>query len=93
MASRCSQNRCCITYFRDASRLDDQHAIGKGQHVEDIVGDQHRRPTVVCKLVPQQLSHRRRSRDVETGERFVEQQHVGFGGEGPGERDALSLAA
>ena len=41
----------------------------------------------------QQLAHRRSDCDVETGQRFVEQQHVGFGGQRARERDALRLPA
>ena len=76
---------------RPASSDDD--AVGERDDVEQVVRDEHRGPAVAHQHAAQHRAHRGGHADVEPGQRFVEQQHLGFGGQGAGQRDALGLPA
>ena len=71
--------------------LDDDDPVGQQQRVEDVVGDDDDR--AVGQHPAQHLAQRGRDRDVEGGHRLVEQQQPRVGGERPGDRDPLRLAA
>ena len=71
--------------------LEDQHAVGQRHHVEQVVGDQHRRAAVAREHPAQHRADRRRDGHVEPGHRLVEQQHVGFTGQRPCDRHPLGL--
>ncbi len=57
------------------------------------MGDQHRGAVVTGQHAAQHLAHRGGRSDVQSGQRLVEQQHVGFGGKRSGQRHPLSLPA
>ncbi len=91
MATRCGQYRRRRTGFDNSTGLQNQDAVGQGQHIEKVVGDQHCRSAVAGQIVTQQLSHRARGGDVEAGERLVEQQHIRVCGHCTRQSDTLSL--
>ena len=80
-------------------RLDDpalgehHHPVGEHQRVERGVGDEHGGLLAVAHDPAQQRAHGGCGVDVERGERLVEQQEVGIGGERAGQRHPLLLAA
>ena len=90
---RRGQNRCRRTGFDNSAGLQNQDAVGQGQHIEKLVGDQHCGPSVTGQLVTQQLPHRAGGGDVESGEGLVEQQHVGVRGQCTRQSDTLGLTA
>ncbi len=57
------------------------------------MGDQHGRFLLPPQHLVQQPTHGRRGIDVERGQRLVEQQQSGIGGQRPRQRDALGLTA
>ena len=57
------------------------------------MGDQHDRPGEVGEVRAQEGAHVDPGAGVERGHRLVEQQHLGLGGERPGQRHPLRLAA
>ena len=58
----------------------------------EVVGDEEQRDPEVAPDLLEQLEHLRLDRDVERGDRLVEDQHGGIGGERTGDGDALSLS-
>ena len=57
------------------------------------MGDQHRGAAVTGQHPAQHFAHRGGGGDVQSGQRLVEQQHVGFGGQRPSQRHPLGLPA
>ncbi len=79
------------TRLHDPAAVHDEYAMSQQQGVEQIVGDDDRRP--VRQHLPQHAAQRRRGADVQSGHRFVEQQQVGRGRQRPRDRDPLSLSS
>ena len=68
-------------------------AVGEHQRVERGVGDEHGGLLAVAHDPAQQRTHRGGGVDVQRGERLVEQQKIGIGGEGAGQCHPLLLTA
>ena len=79
------------TLLDDAAVVHDDDAVGQEVRVERVVGDEDR--GAVGEDVGEHSAELRRDRDVEGGERFVEQQQARLGRERAGDRHALRLAA
>ena len=82
-----------VALLRDPAVLDDQHPGGERERVEGVVGDQHGDPGVRREVAAELDPQRRGHADVEPGERLVEQQQRGVGGERARDRHPLGLAA
>ena len=77
----------------DATGFDDDETVGEDDRVDGVVGDQQpgagEGGEVSAELGPDTEA----GRGVERGERFVEEQQAGVGGEGAGEGDPLGLSS
>ena len=71
--------------------VQDDDAVREQQRVEEVVGDDDRRP--VGQHPPQHPAEQRRGADVQRGHRLVEQQQARVGGERAGDGDPLRLTA
>jgi len=71
----------------------DVHRAGQQQGLLQVVGDQQGCQAGALPQVAQELLHRFADLDVEGAEGFIEQQHLRFGRQGPGDGDALLHAA
>ena len=63
------------------------------ERLVDVVGDEQDGRPVPAPQLEHQLVHLDAGQGVEGAERLVEQQQVGVADQGPGQRDALGLAA
>ena len=82
-----------VAYLLDAPARHDGHAVGHGQRLALVMG--HEDGALAC--LAQDLSHLAAElcahRLVQAREGLVEQQHVGSGGQGTGQRHSLLHAA
>ena len=85
------QYRCSRTCFGDPAGFQDQHPVGEREHIQQIVGDQHRRTAVAGQHPAQHLAHGGGGGDIQPGQRLVKQQYVGFGGQRAGQGHPLGL--
>lgn len=76
-----------------AARLQHTHLVGQVRDDAQIVTHQHCRQAQFVAQGGDQVQHAPLGDDVQAGRRLVEDQHLGAGGEGHGEGDALLLAA
>ena len=77
----------------DAPCLEDGDAVGEGVGVDGVVGDEQPDAVERGEVPAQVAADLAAGAGVEGGEGLVEQQQAGLGGEGPGQGDALGLAA
>jgi hypothetical protein len=77
----------------DPAVLDDHQPVGEHHRVQRIVGDQQSAALVPGEVLAEFGAHVERRTGVQGGQWFVQQEYVGFGGEGADQRDALGLAA
>ena len=77
----------------DAAALDDEQPVGQHHRLERVVGDEQDRPGEVGEVPAQLGADLEPGAGVERGQRLVEQQQPGVGGERAGERDPLRLPA
>ena len=75
------------------SALDDDESVGEDDRIDGVVGDEQAGAVEGGEVAAQLRPHRHPGRGVEGGERLVEQEQARIGGQGPGEGDALRLAA
>ena len=75
-----------------STALEDHHPIGQGVGVERIVGDEQPHALEGGEVAAQVAAHVGAGADVEGGQRLVEQEQPGVGGQGPGQRHPLGLA-
>ena len=92
-AARAGQHVPRGTLFDDPAFGEHDHPVGEHQRVERGVGDEQGGLLAVAHDPAQQRAHGGRGVDVERGERLVQQQEVGVGGERAGQRHPLLLAA
>ena len=79
--------------LHDLAGVHDQDLVGEVPGRGDVVGDvQHGQAEALAQVV-EQVQHLEPDRDVQHGHRLVGQQHGRAGGQRPGERDPLALAA
>ncbi len=77
----------------DAAAVDHRHVAGDVAHDGHLVGDQQDGQAKIAVDVGQQLQHRLRGLGIERRGGLVRQQHLGPGGQRPGDADALLLPA
>ena len=77
----------------DAARFEDDDAVGEGVGVDGVVGDEEADAVERGEVAAQVAADVAAGAGVEGGERLVEQQQAGLGGQGAGQGDALGLAA
>ena len=78
---------------RDAAVGEDDDPVGERDRLVDVVGDEHDGRAVPLVQLLQQPVHADAGQGVEGAERLVEQQQLRLAHEGPGQGDALGLAA
>ena len=81
------------TYFDDLPQVHDGHSLAHVGNDAHIVRDEDGRHTEAPLQLPQYLQHLRLNRHVERGDRLVGDDQLRLAGEGPGDADALALAA
>ena len=74
-------------------RFEDDDAVGEGVGVDGVVGDEQADAVERGEVAAQVAADVAAGAGVEGGERFVEQQEAGLGGQGAGQGDPLGLAA
>ena len=74
-------------------RFEDDDAVGEGVGVDGVVGDEEADAVERGEVAAQVAADVAAGAGVEGGERFVEEQQAGLGGQGAGEGDALGLPA
>jgi hypothetical protein len=79
--------------FHDPSVVHDGHPIAHVLHERQIMGNEETRQAKLLTKVGQEIDHLSADRDVEGTHRFVQDDQLGFHGQGPGNPDALSLPA
>ena len=77
----------------DPALLQDEDAVGQQDGLLDVVGDQEHPRLVARAEVGHQRLHLEAGEGVEGGERLVEQEELWLSDQGPGQGDALGLAA
>ena len=82
-----------VPVWTTASSFEDDDAVGEGVGVDGVVGDEEADAVEGGEVAAQVAADVAAGAGVEGGERFVEQQQAGFGGQGAGQGDALGLAA
>ena len=88
-----SQNAADGANLHHPAAVDDQHPVGEREDVEHIVGDQQNRARTPGEHPPQHRPGRRRTGDIEPGQRLVEDQHIRIGRQRPGQCHPLRLTA
>ncbi len=73
--------------------FEDDDAVGQGVGVDGVVGDEEPDAVEGGQVATQVPAHVAASAGIERGERFIEQEQARLGGQGAGQRHALSLAA
>ena len=81
------------TFLGDPALQHDGHPVGHGEGLVVVVRDEDRGGAGRDEDLPQVPGEPVPQRPVQRAERLVEQQQLGVGGQRPGERDALLLAA
>ena len=77
----------------DRAGVEHGDGVGDRERLVLVVGDDERGGPGAVEGLAHLRAHRLAQRGVERGERLVEEDERRVGGEGPGERDALLLAA
>ena len=79
--------------LHDAPAFEDDDAVGQGVGVDGVVGDEQADAVEGGEVAAQVAADVAAGAGVEGGERLVEQEQAGLGGQRPGQRDPLRLAA
>ncbi len=79
-------------FLGDEAVVEHQHPGREGEGVEGVVGDQQGHAGEVAQVLGQLEAQAGRDADVEAGERLVEEQHGGLGGQRASQGDPLGLA-
>ena len=79
--------------LHDPARLEDHDPVGQGVGVDRVVGDEQADAVEGGQVAAQVAADLAAGAGVEGGQRLVEQQQAGLGGQRPGQRDPLGLAA
>ena len=77
----------------DRPGLEDHDTIGQGIGVDRIMGDEHGHSIERVEMTSQVPAHLAADRDIEGGERLVEEEQPRIADESAGEGDSLGLAA
>ena len=77
----------------DLAQVHHRDAVGDVAHHRQVVGDEHVRQVQLVLQVLQQVHHLGLDGHVERGDRLVGDDQLGLQGQGPGDADALALAA
>ena len=77
----------------DAAVLDDHQPVGEHHGVQRVVRDQDRHGLELGQVAPELGADVEAGTGVQRGQRLVEEQQPGAGGQGAGEGDPLGLAA
>ena len=77
----------------DAPPVHDRDPRAQEPHHGEVVGDEEEGKVVLALELEQEIQHLRLDRDVEGRDGLVEDDEARLGREGPGDRDALALAA
>ena len=77
----------------DLAFLEDDEPVGQRDRLQGVVGDKDADTLKSGKLARQLAAHFRADGDVESGQRFVEEEEARLGGQCAQQRDALRLAS
>src|SRR4029450_12416086 len=77
----------------DLAQVHDGDPVADMAHHRQVVGDEHVGQSQASLQLFEQVDHTGLDGDVERRDRLVEDQHLGLESEGPGDADALTLAA
>ena len=72
-----------VSVVDDPARLEDQHPVGEGDGLVDVVRHQQHAESVLAPQVEQQRAHAQPGKRVQRAERFVEQQQFRLGRPAP----------
>ena len=92
-AARCGQDFSHRAGLDHLARVEYHDAVGEGEGVDQVMGDQQRCPPVRGENLAQHRAHRCRTRHVQPGQRLVEKQHLRLSSQGTSERHPLGLTA
>ena len=79
--------------FHDLAQIHHQYPVGDVLDHRQVVGDEQKREPQLALQIFQQIENLRLHRHVERRHRLVADQQTGIHGQGPGDADALPLAA
>ncbi len=77
----------------DLAEVHDSHSVRDVTHDREVVCDEEERDTEFVLQILQQVDHAGLNRHVERRDGLVENEQLGLQDEGPGDTDALALAA
>ena len=93
LASRSAADSCHAVRVADAAVAHDHDAVGEGDRLIDVMGDEQHRGVVLPAQLSNQVVHADPGDRVECRERLVEQDQLGLGHQRTRKRDALCLTA
>ena len=77
----------------DAAQIHHQHTVAETAHDQQVMADEQHRQAKLGPQIREEPDDLRLDRDVQRGDRFIGDQEVGRGRQGPGNANPLALAA
>lgn len=90
---RTAVNLCLGAHFHHHAQIHDQHPVAQVLDDPQIVGNEEIGQLELCLQILNQVHHLSLDGHVQGGHRLVADDELGMGGDGPGNADALPLAA
>ena len=88
---RLPEHLVCRALLNNPPTLHDRHMVGQISHNTHVVGDEQQTQSQLNLQFTQQVENLRLNRHVEGGRGFVAHEHLRLNGQGPRNREGLSL--